>query len=691
MKNSTFFLFVFLILGYDSWAQHEVTEKLDFERIIEKLLPQQEVEVDYNDLYDRLFTLYSNPLDLNKADRTDFQSLFFLSEKQISGILDHREEYGNFLSYFELLSIDGFNEEVVAQLTPFVTIDLSPRLPFKTSINHPENHELFIRYQTILEPKKGYSPPDTTNSGELTSRYSGGPSRLYARYLYSKKGYYSFGFTTEKDPGESITWNPDSKRYGMDYYSFHAMIENVSLLKRIIVGDFSMDYGQGLVFGSGIRIGKGMEPITTVRRNNLGLRPYRSVYENKDFSGVAVSAKAKYFEMNVFYSGVKRDAVLRRDTIDESDNYISYLQTIGLHRTISEIDAKHTTDDRSFGGNVNFKTGNNKLEVGLNGIYTEYSTALIPVRKKYNQFEFSGTDNHVTGGYVNYYLKNAHIFGEVAVSKSKGKAISAGVVASLSSQLQTSIHIRDYDKNFHSFHGKAFGENSRIENEKGIYWGMRILPVSHLELTTYMDFYSFPWLKYQVDAPSKGQDFMVAANYLANENLNLTLQYRNKTKEMNFTEGEFPLVQIVPKTTERFLLDVSYLMRSGFSTKTRIQHSNVSFNNKNTNGFILAQDISYKKSDFSISARYALFDTDDYDNRQFIYERDLLYVYSIPFFYNKGVRYYMVFKYDFVKQVSFWLKFAQTNYFNVANIGSGLEEIPGDTRSSISFQVRFRL
>ena len=74
---------LFLVLSfhfYYSWGQSEITENLDFERVIENLLPQQEYDVDYNDLYDRLFTLYSNPLDLNTVGRTDLQSLFFLSE-----------------------------------------------------------------------------------------------------------------------------------------------------------------------------------------------------------------------------------------------------------------------------------------------------------------------------------------------------------------------------------------------------------------------------------------------------------------------------------------------------------------------------------------------------------------------------------------------------------------------------------
>ncbi len=676
---------------YYGWAQNEITENLNFERVIENLLPQQEFDLDYNDLYDRLFTLYSNPLDLNKVKRTDLQSLFFLTEEQISGLLEYKESYGKILSYFELLSIEGFEKETVQRLIPFVIIDLNPVESLKTSISHPDNHELFLRYQTTLEQKKGYTTADTTSSGRVTSRYAGDPNRLYARYLYSKSRQYSFGFTVEKDPGERITWDPQTSRYGLDYYSFHGMIENRWIFKKIVIGDFSMDYGQGLIYGSGIRIGKGFEPVTTIRRNNLGIRPYRSVYENKKFSGIAISTMGKSLEFNVFYSYINRDAILREDTIAVQDQFISYIQTIGLHRTPSEINAKHSLSDQSFGGNVNFKTGNRKMEIGLNGIYTKYNFPLLPNSRKYNQFEFRGLTNHLGGLYFNYYLKNAHVFGEMAASKSKGKAISTGIVASLSSQIQASIHYRNYDKNFHSFYGKAFGENTKIGNEQGIYWGLRILPISKLVITTYFDFFNFPWLKYQVDAPSQGKDFMISGTYLVNQNLNFRFQYRNKTKEMNYKDEELPYVRIERKTTERLLLDMDYAINANFSMKTRIQGSHVDFSSKMGTGFILAQDIIYTQQKYSLSTRFAIFDTDNYDNRQFIYERDLLYVYSIPSFYNQGVRYYIVGRYNLSKNVSFWIKFAQTKYYGTETIGSGLERIIGETKSNLSFQFRLRL
>jgi hypothetical protein len=160
---------------------------------------------------------------------------------------------------------------------------------------------------------------------------------------------------------------------------------------------------------------------------------------------------------------------------------------------------------------------------------------------------------------------------------------------------------------------------------------------------------------------------------------------------MNYKDEKLPYVRIEPKTSERLLLEMNNVINANFSMKTRIQSSYVDFNSNTGTGFILAQDIIYTQQKYSLSTRFALFDTDNYDNRQFIYERDLLYVYSIPSFYNQGVRYYIVGRYILSNNVSFWIKFAQTKYFDTATIGSGLEEIIGDTKSNLNFQIRLRL
>lgn len=684
------FLLILIAINLESIGQGEMLENADFDNIIQSILPQQENDDDYNDLYDRLFTLYISPLNLNEADRKDFQSLYFLNEEQISGIIQYRERYGLFKTIYELMAIESLDRSTIEQLQKFATIDSDKKVKFFQSLADPGIHELFLRYQFISEQKKGYSPPDTLRNDRITSRYAGGPARLYSRYLFARPDRYSFGFTVEKDPGEKLIWEPETKRYGLDYYSFHAMAEHVWKFKKIVLGDFSMDFGQGLVFGSGIRVGKGTSPVTTIRRNEMGLRPYRSVYEGKDYRGIAVSTQLNLFQLNLFISNVQRDAKINQVENSDLETFTSSINDVGLHRTPYEIASKHTVTNRAYGGNLNVKLLRSRLEIGVNGVYNDYSSELLPASAKYRFFQFAGRSNYNGSGYVNYYLKRGHLFSELAYSKSGGVAHSSGLIVSLSSQVQTAIHYRDYDKRYHTFSSNAFGENATNSNERGIYWGISIKPADRWLITGYFDYFSFPWLKYRVDAPSNGRDFMGAINYSLSQKTSVIIQYRNKIKAENMLSDNEPAVNIISKSTSRLRINIDHQINDAFSVKSWIQSSKVTFDFSKSQGFMVAQDVSYANRRMSINGRFALFDSDDYDSRLYMYERDLLYVYNIPSFSKRGIRYYVVGKYEFSRLLTLWMKLAQTQYFNIDKIGSGLEEIKGNTKTNLSWQLRFK-
>jgi len=689
-----FYLFILTSILFSTLSRGQplIKENIDFENAIQQLLPQQELDIDYNDVYDRLFTLYLTPLNLNRATRSDLQSIFFLNEQQINGILQYREQFGDFRSIYELLTIDEFDQNTIEKIKNFVSIEPPGELSFSRAINNPSVHELFLRYQSVLETRKGYTLPDTLGNGRISTRYVGKPGRLYARYLMARPGNFSFGFTIEKDPGEKLTWDPKTKRYGMDYYSIHAMIENQWIFNRIIIGDFNLDFGQGLVFGSGINFGKGTQPVTTTRRNNLGLRPYRSVFESKDFSGLAIETEIKGISVNLFISNVFRDAKLYQDNDlgSEFNTFTRYINTIGLHRTPNEIGAKHNVSDKSIGGNLNTNLFNKKLEIGLNGVYNTYSLTLSPDSTLYRMFQFRGRSNYNSSAYFNYYFKNAHIFGELAISKGGGLAYSTGLIASLSSQIQTTILYRDYDIHYHAYTGNAFGENTTLSNEKGIYWGISLKPINKLLISGYFDYFTFPWLKYRVDAPSSGWDYLAALQFELNPKAFLRLQYREKSKSVNYNVDNAPIPLIKDKKISRLRFELNYQINNNFSIRSRIQSNKVNYIDDTQNGFLIAQDLSYNNSKFSLSGRFSIFDADAYDSRLYIYEKDLLYLYSVPSFYNRGVRYYLLGRWEISNKTTIWLKYSKTIYNNVDIIGTGLDEIQGNKKTNVGIQMRIK-
>jgi hypothetical protein len=124
--------------------------------------------------------------------------------------------------------------------------------------------------------------------------------------------------------------------------------------------------------------------------------------------------------------------------------------------------------------------------------------------------------------------------------------------------------------------------------------------------------------------------------------------------------------------------------------KSRVQYSEYLINQRTTSGFAVVQDIHFEQGPFEVNLRYALFDTDDYDNRQYVYENDVWLAYSLPAYDGRGVRKVVMVNYKLNRHLSFWLRFSRTRYVDRMASGSGLETIPGDIRDEIKFQAMIR-
>ena len=113
---------------------------------------------------------------------------------------------------------------------------------------------------------------------------------------------------------------------------------------------------------------------------------------------------------------------------------------------------------------------------------------------------------------------------------------------------------------------------------------------------------------------------------------------------------------------------------------------------KPNHGFMLLQNFSYKLKELPLrfDVYYGMFDTNDYAARITSYERGMLYAFSMPSFYGKGVRFAVNARCDFSRNLMIMAKFGQTRYTDRDEIGSGLETIYGNTKSDINLQLRWK-
>src|SRR5690606_7492632 len=105
-------------------------------------------------------------------------------------------------------------------------------------------------------------------------------------------------------------------------------------------------------------------------------------------------------------------------------------------------------------------------------------------------------------------------------------------------------------------------------------------------------------------------------------------------------------------------------------------------------GYYLGQDIRYTGNDkkWNITTRYALFDAEAYDTRIYAYEPDVLYSFSTPAYYGRGSRWLIIAKWTVLPKLDLWARYAQWNYSNREDIGSGYSLIEGNRSSEVKFQ-----
>lgn len=670
MKTPRYLLFLIISLGLNQSAmtQNFSDHQEQLDELVQELIQLQEVEIDYEDVYESLLQFYSSPLNLNTATREELEQLFMLSPLQLTNLLEYRQQTGPLLSLYELQVIPGMDLATIKKIGPFVT--LRPNVEVKGFLRHlfaRTNHYLLLRYGRSL------------GKNEVVN-HLGDANRYYVRYKNSKPGSFSYGITFDKDAGERSIWNPMDNYYGFDFTSYHFTVFNKGKIKAISFGDYQLQFGQGLVVSSGFRLGKGSETILSIKKTASGIKPYSSSLEYGFFRGAAITLSTGNAAITGFYSNKFSDGSIREDQTFS-------LSETGYHRTRQELDKRNAVREQIFGGNLSLHNRVRNLHGGVTFAGTLYDHPLQKTAALYNQFEYSGSSNFTAGADLNYTYQNYILFTEAAISKSGGKGLVAGMMTSLSRQIEASVLYRKYERDFHSFYGNGFGENTRNINESGLYIGLKFKPSSKWLFTCYYDRFKFPWLKYLVDAPSRGEEYLGRISFLPGKAALMYFQFRQENKEKNLSPNTSAMDLPVMHFKQNYLYHIEVKASSQLTFRARVQFSTYEQGGTKTSGYAMMQELDMTFSRLSLSLRYTLYDTEDYNNRQYIYERDVLYSFSIPSYQGQGSRIYGIVKFRILKQLDSWIKYSTT--FNledqgISDIGSG--ELG---KSDLKIQLRY--
>ena len=512
--------------------------------------------------------------------------------------------------------------------------------------------------------------------------------KLFFRYKYQYKNLLQFGLVGEKDAGEQFL--KGAQKNGFDFYSLHLFLRNIGKIKRIALGDFSVNIAQGLLTYQSLAFRKSSDVLNIKRQTEL-FRPYNSAGEINFHRGAAITVGTEKFLVSAFGSSRKVSANALINPVND-EHYVSSILTSGYHRTEGEMNDRNNISQLAAGARIQYRGG--AFQFGMNTIHYRFSLPLLKDDEPYNKYAFSGKSLTGFSADYAYTFRNVHVFGEIAMDQDRSLANVHGLVASLDTRFDFSMLYRDIARDYHSINANAFTENTTPMNERGLFTGFSVRPGGNIRVDLYADVFSFPWLKYRVDRLSKGSDYLLQLTWRPNKKVEVYTRLKTEKKAINFViaGNSFHETTDIPKQNWR--TQVSFRLSHPVTFRTRAEVVWYDRDGKYPEeGFLVFAEMFYKPmmKPFAINSRLQYFETGNYDTRLYAYENDVLYNYSVPPSSGKGFRCYLNVHYDITRKITTWVRLARSVFPGQESIGSGNDEISGNHKTDFRFQVLFNL
>ena len=659
-----------------------------WENIIEQLVDNNDEisSSNWQNLMEDLTELKEHPIHINTATKEQLERFPFLSDRLVENILYYIYKHGPMLTEKELMMVKDMDIRIARLLKLFITFQQPNKEPSKPTLKNIfkyGKHELSTRVDIPFYTRAGYQPYTSAYIQENPNkRYLGKSFYHNVRYQFHYSDKVYVGLTAEKDAGEQFF--VDKNRKGYDYYSPYIYLRNIGKLKTFALGNYRLSYGYGLVMNTDFGMGK-TATLSTLGNKARGIKKHSSTDEYNYFQGIAGSIYlTKRLTADAFYSYRQMDGIV-------DNSFITSIKEDGYHRIPRDYEKKNTFTNQLIGSNIHY---NGKyFEVGLTAVYNVFNKVLKPTPRAYNKYYPQGRDFFNAG--INYKLfwKKFTLQGEIAMDK-HGKVATMNMLSySPKENLRLLVMNRFYDVAYQSIYARSIGEGSSVQNESGFYIGLETSLLKYFKLSAYGDFFYFPYKKYQLSKNgTSGFDGVCQLSYSPSYQLDMLIRYRYKNKQKDFTPEDGEKI-VLPYVQQKWRYQLNYTPMDELMLKTTVDIVHNGYQEQEASqGILIGQSAGYKfqKLPLQLDAGFAWFQTDDYVSRISMYEKGLLYSFSIPSFYGKGERYTFNARYELNKHLILQAKYALTHYRDREVISSGLEQINGNTKSDLYLQLRLK-
>lgn len=570
----------------------------------------------------------------------------------------------------EEIGEDAYNEllEELSELTVW-----SDTLP---QSNHRLKQQVILSSSRCLNNRAGFRN-QTQELKDVSKAYLGDPWRQSIRYRLHKGEQWQVGVSMEKDPGEA--WHGSFPAFD----SWHAFLryqrktmkpdihrEKKLQIQDAVIGHYRLRMGYGLTMNQSFSLGKQYFSQQVSQRTNR-ISPFASNAESDYLQGAAIDLRlGSHLSVLPYFSIVQIDGNLSKD------QQLTTLYTDGLHRTNTELSHRHTAWQMAMGAHIGWR--DSWYDVGAHVLNTQFEYPYIRKQMSHNQNYFRGTSlTQFAADYRIRAFRNV-LQGEFAIDDSLGIASLTSLQTKWSDNWQTALIYHYYGNHYRQIHGSSIGENSEMQGEQGLTLNLSGTLSRHWQMQAMTDWFSFGQPQYQtVGTPDDGYEGLLRAIYSLSW-INMSLSYRIKSKNEIQRHSIDAIVTLNPSPF--------------VNLKTQIR-KRINDNSTVSEGFAIAQSLGYKTKIgkhliLNLDTQAAYFDTDDYNSRIYINEKNILYGFGFPMLYGQGVRYNLTCNLKIDTHWNVDLKYALSNYAKKSSLSSGLQEIQGNTQQDLWLQMR---
>ncbi|MGM0737839.1 MAG: ComEA family DNA-binding protein [Bacteroidota bacterium] len=630
------------------------------------------------------------PLDLNQAGMVELMYVPVMTERLAGAIIEYRSE-NTFRRVDDLLEVPGIGTITAERLRPWFTVENDTRYSHSRNLNF--GVQQFFRFQ------RRYPTADGFKSVNGSSHYPGTPARLYHRQTLATDRL-SANITQVKLPGE-----PFHPPHGFDFTSGHLAYEGQGSIRRVITGDYSARFGQGLVLWSTSTFGKGGTTHRAPYRRTYGIMPYRSSGQIRFFRGIAMEAALPLpssirssgadWSLSVMHSRRSRSAVvISGDTIRPpgSNPY---------HRTDSERSRRKNTREKVRAANITMNHPNGKL--GLTWSSYTLDRPVVPLANApYGQaspHSSMGSDLDIAIGPVRVFGEFARLLsikstdGDSALKLSKN-AWTAGILGTFTEYADWVVSFRSFGPAYRAEYADAFGEGSGAPaNQSGWYAGLRLRPNNRWNVQAYLDRFHFPRPRRGFTRSSDGWEAMLhlVCRFRSGHDKQLRIRYKERSRETQGVDINGRM-RLISGKESRLSGRYQWNWRAQEKVFLRSQFDGIltmTSGEQNLTGFAASQSARWQViRTMRLDIGWSVFDTDGYPSRLYLFQHDLTHVIRSQMVYGVGRLSYLVVRFRPAAWFLAEFKYGKAYYADRPVLGSGHDRTIGPGRTELGFQLR---